>query len=221
MKKITALDVAAFIIWLLPLIYLSTIYNNLPASVPLHFGLNGQPDRFGNKSELLLPVSILSAVSIFVYLLLKVLPAIDPKRKVRYSVGVFKKLGVGLIVFMVALNIAIMYSTLHRNFNMQKIIFPLIGLLFTFLGNLMNSVKPNYFVGIRTPWTLENEDTWRKTHQLASKLWMVGGIIITAATLLATANIASFIFIGVVMVITFIPVIYSYIYFKKHQIHHS
>lgn len=221
MKKITALDVAAFIIWLLPLIYLATIFNNLPASVPLHFGLNGQPDRFGNKSELLLPVSILSAVSIFVYLLLKVLPAIDPKRKVRYSVGVFKKLGFGLIVFMVALNIAIMYSTLHRNFNMQKIIFPLIGLLFTFLGNLMNSVKPNYFVGIRTPWTLENEDTWRKTHQLASKLWMVGGIVITAATLLATANIASFIFIGVVMVITFIPVIYSYIYFKKHQIHHS
>lgn len=221
MKKITALDIAAFIVWLLPLIYLATIYNNLPASVPLHFNINGQPDRYGNKSALLLPVCILSGASIIIYLLLKVLPVIDPKRKARYSVGVFKKLGFGLIVFMAAINITIMYRVLHQNFNVQKIIFPLIGLLFTFLGNFMYSIKPNYFVGIRTPWTLESESTWRKTHQLASKLWMAGGIVITAVTLVVTAKPATFIFVGIVLLISFIPIIYSYIYFKKHQIHHS
>jgi uncharacterized membrane protein len=61
---------------------------------------------------------------------------------------------------------------------------PLMGLLFSVLGNYMHSIKPNYFVGFRTPWTLENEDNWRKTHQLMARIWVPGGLLITIGTLL-------------------------------------
>ena len=57
------------------------------------------------------------------------------------------------------------------------------GLLFAFMGNLMHNIKPNYFAGVRTPWTLEDPDTWRATHRLAGKLWFGGGIFVTIAVL--------------------------------------
>ena len=57
------------------------------------------------------------------------------------------------------------------------LIFPLIGLLFAFLGNYFKTIKPNYFIGIRTPWTLENEEVWKKTHLIGGKLWFVGGLL--------------------------------------------
>jgi uncharacterized membrane protein len=56
------------------------------------------------------------------------------------------------------------------------------GAFFAVLGNYMHSIKPNYFVGFRTPWTLESEDNWRKTHQLVSKVWVPGGLLIISGT---------------------------------------
>ena len=81
----------------------------------------------------------------------------------------------------------------------------------------MHSIKPNYFVGFRTPWTLENEDNWRKTHQLVGKLWVPGGILITLAALLLPAKAGFIVFICMISVITIIPGIYSYRYFKNHK----
>jgi uncharacterized membrane protein len=93
-----------------------------------------------------------------------------------------------------------------------------VGLLFVFLGNMMHSIKPNYFAGVRTPWTLEDEGNWRATHRLAWKVFFTGGIIITIATLVVPENAAIFIFLPCVLVMAFVPITYSYIYFKKHQL---
>src|ERR1700744_602813 len=111
MKKFTMLDAAAIILWLLPAAYLLYVYSSLPATLPVHFGIDGTPDRYGHKSEMLTGVFILMGASAFVYVLLNFLPAIDPKKMVKYGEATFKKMALGLVFFLSALPIAIFFAT--------------------------------------------------------------------------------------------------------------
>lgn len=217
MKKINLLDVAAIVIWLLPIAYIAYIYQSLPVSVPIHFGVDGKPDQYGSKGEFLGTHAIILGASAFVYLLLKFLPAIDPKKYVKYGEATFQKLALGLVMFLSALTIGIAFSTVNNNLNIEKLVLPMTGLLFAFIGNIMHSIKPNYFAGMRTPWTLEDDDTWRATHRLAGKLWFAGGIILTIISLLLPAKTGTIVFMSLVAVMVLIPVVYSYIYYKKHH----
>jgi uncharacterized membrane protein len=217
MKKFTLLGVGIFLLWLLPLFYLFTAYPVLPSSLPVHYGINGQPDRYGSRNEFVLVVLMLQAVAAIMYLLIKFLPRIDPKRKARYSQNTFGKLSLAILIFITLINLTFIYSAVHIEFKMQKLMYPMIGLLFAYLGNIMHSIKPNYFVGIRTPWTLESEETWRKTHQLAGKIWLPGGVFIAFISLLLSPRSVSIFFSVMVFFMALIPVIYSYVYFKKHQ----
>jgi uncharacterized membrane protein len=221
MKKFTLIDGVALVIWLLPTFYLFSMYQGLPQTVPVHYGLNGTVDRYGSKGEFLVTSLILIGVSAFVYLLLKFLPAIDPKKKVKYGESTFQKMAFGIIIFLAALNISIMYATAHRGFDVGKLIFPLAGLLFVFIGNIMNSIKPNYFAGFKTPWALENEDNWRATHRLASRLWVGGGLVITIGTFVLPAELGTIVFMCGVAVLTLIPFGYSYQYFRKHRLNQN
>ncbi|MES2279424.1 MAG: SdpI family protein [Bacteroidota bacterium] len=217
MKKFNTLDGAAIIIWILPFIYLYSIYNALPAIVPMHYGANGQPNGYGSRQSFLMAELLVQGVGALMYLLMRFLPSIDPKKQAKYGEAVYSKLALGVLLFLTALSILIIYATQHRGLKIDKILFPLMGLLFAFLGNMMNNIKPNYFAGIRTPWTLEDEDTWRATHRLAAKVWFIGGIAITVFTLLLTGTISSILFPAAVAVMVVVPVIYSYIYYKKHR----
>src|SRR6201996_6544904 len=196
MKKINLLDVAAIVIWLLPIAYIAYIYQSLPVSVPIHFGADGKPNQYGTRGEFLVTQAIVLGASAFVYLLLKFLPAIDPKKYVKYGEATFQKLALGMVLFLSALTIGIAFSTLNSSFNIQKLILPVTGLLFAFLGNIMHSIKPNYFAGVRTPWTLEDDDTWRATHRLAGKLWFIGGIILTILVLMLPPKAGTIIFMS-------------------------
>jgi uncharacterized membrane protein len=217
MKKFTYLDAVALVVWLVPAVYVFIIYSSLPQIVPVHYGLNGNIDRYGSKSEFMTTEWVLLGMTAFVYLLLKFISRIDPKKKVKYGEATFQKLGLGLVIFLSALNISIAFVTVHRGFQIDKLILPLIGLMFVFIGNIMNSIKPNYFAGFRTPWTLENEDNWRATHRLVGKMWFAGGIVITVATLLLPPKPATIVMLCLVAVMTIIPFVYSYLYFKNHK----
>lgn len=217
MIKKNLFGATTLLIWLLPVCYFLWLYNSIPEIVPLHFGLDGKPDRFGSKEELIWVIIGLSIVAIGIYFLIRYLPRIDPKKTAGYSAATFKKLSFALIVFFSALQLFIINATISGSFTISKFMLPLMGLFFTYLGNLMHSIKPNYFFGIRTPWALEDENTWRATHQLAGKLWLAGGIIITIATLLFPYKIGFIIFMCIVLLITLIPVVYSYRYYKQHK----
>jgi uncharacterized membrane protein len=218
MKKLSWLDFAALIIYLLPVVYLLYVYSSLPVNVPMHYGLNGKVDRYGSKGEFVMVQCIMLFIGLLVYLLLRFLPAIDPKKKVKYSEETFQKIALGIIIFLSALDIVIIFATVNQGFRVDKLVFPMVGLLFVFLGNVMNNIKPNYFVGIRTPWTLESEETWRATHRVAGKVWFAGGIILTILMLLLPSNITFVVFMSGVISIALVPVVYSYIYFKNHQV---
>ena len=96
-----------------------------------------------------------------------------------------------------------------------NLLFIILGLFFIILGNLMHSLKSNYFIGLRLPWTLENEDNWRKTHQLASKIWFAGGLFILISALLLPIKMMFILMIFSILIMALIPTIYSYRLFKK------
>lgn len=217
MKKFTYMDAAALLVWIVPAIFLLSVYASLPAIVPMHYGIDGKPDRYGNKSEMILLTGIMMFVALGVYLLMKFLPAIDPKKQVKFGEATFNKLAFGVLFFVSVLNIVIIFATAHQGIQIDKVLLPLIALLFAFMGNMMHSIKPNYFAGVRTPWTLESEDTWRATHRLTGKLWFIGGMVLAVALFLLPSVAATVVFSCSILVLVFIPVIYSYIYFKKHQ----
>lgn len=213
--KLHAAELLVFLAIALPFLYLLIVYPGLPARVPTHFGINGQPDNYSNRSFLWVTTSILGGVSVFIYLLIRFLPRIDPKKKAKYSATVFNKIAVAVVLLISLIACYSIYAAKAGNFKLRGFLPVILGIFFAFMGNMMHSIKPNYFVGIRTPWTLENEETWRKTHQLGGKLWFVGGILIAITGFLVPAHAEVFVMMGIVLVIVLWPVIFSYTYFKS------
>jgi uncharacterized membrane protein len=207
--------VILLLVILIPVIYTLTVYPSLPDTIPTHFNLEGKPDAYGNKNNLWFVVLLLSGVSAGVYLLIRNLPKIDPKRTAGQSPEVYHKIALVMVIFLCALNIIIVYSSVNGSITINKLMLPLMGLFFAVLGNYMHSIKPNYFVGFRTPWALENEDNWRKTHQLVGKIWVPGGLLLTITSLLLPFKIGTIVFYIILLVMIIVPAVFSYRYFKK------
>lgn len=196
---------------LIPFIYLAYIWNQLPEIIPLHWNASGEIDRMGNKNEIIFPVVLLT---ILPYLIFAFLPAIDPKKNLQKMENKLKYLRFFISLFMSALSVYILYSIQQLD-SKPTFIFALVGLLFASLGNYFKTIKPNYFIGIRTPWTLENEEVWKKTHVLGGKLWFAGGLAIFLLSFILKNNYSFYILMIIVGVITIIPITYSYLEFKK------
>jgi uncharacterized membrane protein len=217
MKKQVATAILVLVIAGLPLIYLGSIWNSLPSQVPVHFDNQFKPDRMGDKSELWMISGILAVVSLAVYLLFQNIHLIDPKRRAKHS-STFSKMSFVIVVFIAAINFLIIQSA-KGSIQVLNFIFPLLGLLFVFLGNYFNSIKPNYFAGYRLPWTLSSDENWRRTHQLAAKLWFWGGILFVVISLFLPSELIFAIFIGMVVVLVIIPSVFSYRHFKNTARH--
>ena len=195
---------------LIPFVYLIYIWNRLPEKVPMHWNGAGEIDRYGDKKELLVMLFMLVGITYFVFL---IIPSIDPKQKLQNMGNKLNNLRMILTLFMSGLAVFTLYSVQQKNSN-PGFVFAIIGLLFAFLGNYFKTIKPNYFIGIRTPWTLENEEVWKKTHLMGGKLWFVGGLLM-ALTFVLPNKIQFYTFMGIVVVITVVPIVYSYLEFKK------
>lgn len=213
MKHLSLKNLILVVLLSAPIIYLKLVYSDLPQKVALHFGADGQPDRYGEKSELWTPILIMMSVALVTYLIVTNIGKIDPKKQTLQSQEVMQKLGLTIVSFVSILTMYIVYSS--YNTTDGKLVFIMMGLFFAAIGNFMNNIKPNYFVGLRLPWTLENEDNWRKTHHLASKLWVSGGLLIAILAIFIAPGLMSKIMLPIVLLIVIIPSVYSYQYYKK------
>jgi uncharacterized membrane protein len=119
------------------------------------------------------------------------------------------------VVFIAALNILTIVAATKNAEILKYLYMPLIGLLFTFLGNFMYSIKPNYFAGIRTPWTLNDDDNWRKTHQLGGVLFFTWGIVFTLLSLLLPLKVAGHVLKYSAITLVLIVYAYSFVLFKR------
>ena len=195
---------------LIPFVYLIYIWNRLPEKVPMHWNGAGEIDRYGDKKELVAMLCMLVGITYFVFL---IIPYVDPKQKLQNMGNKLNNLRMILTLFMSGLAVFILNSVQQKSSN-PGFVFAIIGLLFAFLGNYFKTIKPNYFIGIKTPWTLENEEVWKKTHIIGGKLWFVGGLLM-ALTFLLPNEMQLYTFLGITAVITIVPIVYSYLEFKK------
>lgn len=200
----------------LPFIYLATIYNSLPQEVPIHFNWKGEADDWADKTMLIL---LPAGLGLFIYFLMLIVPSIDPKRKIQEMGSKYFNFRLILTIFFSILSIYLIYVTKEGSIEKPNIMVALMGLLFIMMGNYFQTVRPNYFIGIRTPWTLENELVWKKTHRLAGKLWVAGGVIIVLLGLLLKSITPMLIsFFSVVFILVLVPIVYSYLEFQKKPI---
>jgi len=216
MKKTTVIFICLAIA-LLPAAYLLYIWNSLPAVVPTHWGVSSQPDAYGSKNTLVILPAIFSGITILIVLLILNLDKIDPKKGKNMPPSLTNKLAISLSFFMAAISIYILYITQNKSHQMGNFIFFLIGFLFAVLGNILYSVKQNFFIGARLPWTLSNEENWNKTNRLMSKLFFASGIIILASSFFLPTIAMTIITLVSVLGSSIYCIVFSYLLFRKQQ----
>ena len=197
---------------LLPFMYLGYLWNSLPEKVPIHWNYKGEIDDWETKYSL---IGVLFLLPVFTYVLMLVIPKIDPKKRVELMGGKYYQIKFMLVIFMSVLALFIIHSSNSQTLSSPSIVFVLVGLLFMALGNYFKVIKQNYFLGIKTPWTLESEEVWKLTHILAGKLWIVGGLLIVIFSLVLPEDINFYIFMTITAIISIVPIVYSYFIFKE------
>lgn len=199
---------------ILPIVLLAVVWNQLPTEVPLHWNFKGEVDRYGSKVNLWLLVLL---INIPIYLLLLFLPKISAKKESIALMGnKFYRLRLIVQLFMSALVVVIILGTGGLTTLSIEVMLTICFALFLILfGNYMGSIRPNHFIGIRTPWTLENDDVWKHTHQLTGRLWIGGGVLSLCLFSFLPANWGLMLTAGFMVVSSLGVVVYSYILFKR------
>ena len=205
-----------WIIWMIiiiPFIYSAFIYNQLPLQVPTHWDLEGKPDDYSSRfvGAFLMPL-----INVGVYFLLLVLPKIDPRKR-NYDLfsGTYRALRILIHSMFTVMYFLAMRASFHDDEFSGKWIILIVFLFLAFMGNYMKNIKSNFFIGIRTPWTLDNKEVWKKTHELAGKLWFYTGLFAAVLALILPEKLMLWITIPVFAIIVLIPVIYSYFAFRE------
>lgn len=190
-------------------IYGFILMPHLPAKVPTHWNAAGKADQFSPPTfTLWFGVGMI----LFITILFAVIPYFTPKNKPLTSFGgVYEKISYGVIGYMVIVNVLIMQSSLVK-IDIAKVICIFVCTLFIFLGNLMGKTTRNYYVGIRTPWTLESDVVWERTHRLAARTMVIFGIAAVILILVGLNPIAG-VFVATAGIL--LPIPYSYFLARK------
>lgn len=188
------------------------LYPQMPNPMASHWDADGQVNGYISTFWGLFLMPLLMTG---LFALLMAIPNIDPLKaniaQFRGIYNVFILLFTGYMLYIYALTLA--WNLGYDNFDMTKAILPAMGLLFIFLGVLMGKAKRNFFIGIRTPWTLSSDTVWAKTHSLGSKLFIAAGILTLLAIPLGENGI--WLFLGLILIAAIIPIVYSYVLWKR------
>ena len=204
-------DLAQLILILLMFVSGIYLYPLLPPNVPTHWGPDGRVDGYGPKGFTLI---LIPALTLIIYLAMTFIPYImvykeNFKRFEKYY-DEFK--------LMMTMFFALLYTfTLLPNFgfkiNMNFFMIPVMAILFYYIGHMMPKFKRNYFIGIRTPWTLASEEVWNKTHKKTAWIFKIGGLFFIIAAIFNKFFI--WIIIGYIISLILYIFIYSYVIYKK------
>lgn len=184
----------------------------LPDRLPVHWNIHGEVDGWGNKFMGLLFVPL---IVLAIYMLMVIVPRFDPgKANYQSFQKVYGIIRVAIVAYMSAVYAAMMYAAFGHKVNMASVVLPLVGVLFIILGNFLSKIRPNWFVGVRTPWTLSSQLSWDKTHRLAGWLFILMGFLFVPVALLQTtwSLVAMLVCDGLCLVWI---VIYSYLVFRS------
>jgi len=188
------------------------------ASLPVHWNMAGEPDRYGGKFEglLLLPLVAAGVAGIFT-----AIRYIDPLRaNIERSGQAYRASLLGVLFVLLVIHIGAVLSALGYPINIGLIASPAIGIMFIVLGNYLGKIRRNYMFGVRTPWTLSSELAWNKTHRITGKLFVAAGFLILVACLWGPIVAFYTMMISLLGTVAF-AVIYSYLIWKQDPAMHT
>jgi uncharacterized membrane protein len=190
----------------------AAIYPRLPEMAASHWNAAGQVDGYMPRfwAAFLMPL-----VSIGLLLLFLAIPVIDP---LKANIAKFRTYYNGfialIIVFMLFIHaITLAWNLGYDQFNIGNAIIPAVGLILIFAGVITMKAKRNFFIGIRTPWTLSDDTVWEETHKLGGKLFIAAGIITMLSVFLGERGI--WIMLPAALLAGFVPVVYSYFLWRR------
>jgi uncharacterized membrane protein len=202
-----ALIVAA---WILAFYF----YAHFPAVVVTHWGIAGEPNGFSGRATgaFAIPALLTGMYALFLWL-----PWLDPKAE-RYGqfAWIYQVIKNALIAVLFGVYLAASLYNLGYPVRISLVVPWLIGLLMIVLGNYMGKIKPNWFVGVRTPWTLSSEDVWNKTNRFGGFMMVVFGVIIIITPLLPKA-LGIALFIAGLLLVSVCSYAYSFVLYKKEK----
>jgi uncharacterized membrane protein len=182
-------------------------WSSAPDRIPVHWGIDGQVDRYGGRVEGLLAAPL---IGLGIYLLLLVVPLIDPRRA-HYAAfqGPYAVMRTAAVSVAFALDIMVQLIIRGRSVNVNVFVPIVVGALLLIVGRYLPSLKSNWFVGVRTPWTLSSEESWRRTHRLAGWLFTASGVVVLATAVLDPA-LVFWAIMGTILPAALVIVVYSY-----------
>ena len=185
-----------------------------PEQIPVHWNWAGQPDRFGGRFEGLLGLPLAAAG---LYALLLFLPRLDPRRKNYEAFAApFAIIRTAVVGLLLGIDAVVLLWIRGERMHLNAVLAAEIGIALVVMGNYLPKVKSNWFVGVRTPWTLSSEASWRQTHRLAGWLFSLGGLL-TFITALVRPDIAPAVMIGALAASAGASVVYSYFAWRNDQ----
>lgn len=184
------------------------VWPTAPDQIPVHWNASGQVDRYGGRTEGLL---LLPLVTLGIYLAMRYMPRIDPGRA-NYArfVGAYGALRAGILLLMAVIHASVLLYAAGRPVNVGAIVPFAVGGLFLLVGAVLGKVRPNWFVGVRTPWTLSSKQAWVRTHRLGGWLFMALGLVFVTAGAFDFAAFGRFV---AVAVFGMVLVLFVYSYF--------
>ena len=209
MKEYRKRMVITSLVTILPMFVGLLLWNKLPDTMATHFGSDNMPNGWSSKTFAVigLPLFLLLLHWFSVGVTLN-----DPKKK---NIGKMMFTVVFWIIPIVSIfaNGATLLYALGWKVNIGLVISIIVGFVFILLGNYLSKNRQNYTVGIKLPWTLSSEENWDKTHRMASKLWVVGGILIIANGFIRNTILLLFVLIILIVV----PTAYSFFLYRKQK----
>lgn len=201
------------LILLLPFVYILFMWSKIPEQVPTHFNVKGEPDDYSTKAFALL---LLPFMNVIIYFILFFIPRIDPRKK-NYALfgSSYQNIRLVIHLFLAGIFIFITQTTSGGEPLKLNAFLSIMLLFFALLGNYLRTVRSNFFVGIRTPWTLSNDVVWRKTHELGGRIWFYSGITLAIMVFFLPQTAAAVVMICGIFCMVIIPLVYSYLEYKK------
>jgi uncharacterized membrane protein len=185
-------------------------YPHLPGVVPTHWNSGGQPNGFSPKWQLFVTIPCIMAG---IMILFRFLPWLSPKR---WEVDSFQStyLYIMLMVLgmLACIQVVTLWAGMGRHLNVSRAVLVVVCWLFAALGNVLGKVRRNFFIGVRTPWTLANERVWNATHRLAAKTFVAAGLI---GLVSSAVGLYDWLTIGILVTGALIPVVYSLVVYKQ------
>lgn len=203
-------------ILLLPYLVAPFIWDQLPNQMPIHFNLQGEAVSYGDTSKF---VFLFPLIGISIYFGILLTPYIDPKKRLENDQKPLPALRLFLPIFINSLFILVVLAAIRPGFDQNFAIYLTVTILLLILGNYISTIKHNYFIGIRTPWSLEDPNNWKQTHRFTSKLWTGSSFLLLLISFFTSTQFFSYIFFAGIIIMAILPIGYSYLLFyqKEHE----